>query len=148
MTNSNTFTFWYRWLLAASIISAGIGLASALLPDSIIFKLYNTAMADAFSGGSFTETSDQLRRFLFGPLGGTIAGYFVLQTFIVWNGFYRRERWTWHAILWALLLWFTIDTAVSLYHRAYFNVWMINIWTLALHGIPLAMTYRYFDHAS
>jgi hypothetical protein len=43
-----------------------------------------------------------------------------------------------------MLLWFVVDSGMSVYHGAFFNVWMINVWTLLLVGLPLAMTRRAF----
>ncbi len=35
------------------------------------------------------------KSFLLGPLGATITGFYMLQVFVVWNAFRRRERWAW-----------------------------------------------------
>lgn len=139
-----SFDFWCRWLLFVSLLSVAVGLAIAFFPDSALFVFHTAAIEKAFFGGSIPEEAAQLRAFLFGPLGGTIAGYFLMQTFIVWGPFWRREPWAWHAVLWPMLLWFAVDSGMSIYHGAFFNVWMINVWTLLLVGVALAMTYRDF----
>lgn len=138
------FKFWYRWLLTVSLLSVLAGFLIAFLPDSALFEIHTTAIKNQFFEGRFPSGVNELRSFLFGPVGGTVAGYFILQTCIVWGPFYRRERWTWHAVFWALITWFIIDSGVSIIHDAWFNVWMINIWTLLLNGLPLVMTYKYF----
>jgi uncharacterized membrane protein len=81
-----------------------------------------------------------MRGFLMGPLGGTIAGSYLIQTFIVAVPFQRREAWAWHAILWPMLLWFCVDSAVSALHGAYFNIVQINLMPLVVFGIPLIAT--------
>lgn len=139
-----SFDFWHKWLLVVSIVSTGLGLVIALFPDSALFAPHTAAMADVFFDGAMPEQAYELRAFLFAPLGGTIAGYFLMQTLIVWGPFSRREPWAWHAILWAMLIWFTVDSALSVYHGAFFNVWMINASTLILVGLPLLMTRRAF----
>lgn len=139
-----SFDFWCRWLLLVSIMSVIVGLAIAFFPDSVLFAFHTSAIEQAFFDGSMPEEAAHLRAFLFGPLGGTIAGYFLMQTLFVWGPFWRRELWAWHAVLWPLLLWFAVDSGMSMYHGALFNVWMINVWTLLLVGVALAMTYRDF----
>lgn len=146
--NKLSFVFWYKWLLGVSILNILIGVLIAFTPSNIIFSYYLEAIGDTFFRGNITEEIHHLRTFLFGIIGGTISGYFLMQTFIVWIPFYRKERWAWHAILWAIVLWFTIDSSLSIYHGAYFNIWMINIWSLLLTLLPLIMTYSEFKKSS
>ena len=75
-----------------------------------------------------------------GPLGGTIAGSYLMQAFVVAIPFKRRERWAWHAIAWSTLLWFALDSLVSAFHGAYFNIYLINLMPLVIFGIPLFAT--------
>lgn len=142
--NNESFEFWYKWLLGVSIFNILLGLLIALAPNSFFFSYHTEAIVETFSNGYLPEEAHRLRTFLFGIIGGTISGYFFLQTCIVWIPFYRKEPWAWHAIFWALMLWFVIDSGMSIYHGAYFNIWMINIWSLLLTAIPLVMTYRDF----
>jgi hypothetical protein len=138
------FDFWRRWLLVVSLMFTIVGLAIAIVPDAPLLAVHTSALERVFFGGSMPEPAAQLRRLLLGPLGGTIAGYFLLQAFVVSGPFRRREPWAWHAVLWPMLLWFVVDSGMSVYHGAFFNVWMINVWTLLLVGLPLAMTRRAF----
>jgi hypothetical protein len=139
-----TFTFWHRWLLGISILNILIGLAIAFFPNSFLFAAHTAAIEDTFFQGGLSAEAADLRTFLFGIIGGTLAGYFVLQTWIVRVPFSRREPWAWHAVTWALVLWFVVDTAMSIAHGAVFNVWMINVGSALLIGLPLVMTYRDF----
>lgn len=134
------FNFWHKWLLFVSLLLTAGGLAIAFFPNSFIFDMHTDAIERHFFNDLMPEEAADLRAFLFGPLGGTIAGYFLIQTFIVWKPFYRREPWAWHAILWPLLLWFVADSGMSIYHGAFFNVWIVNLWTLILVGLPLVVT--------
>ena len=143
-----SFAFWHKWLLVVGIANIGIGLVIALAPGSFLFAPHTEAIADVFFEGHLTEAAEELRTFLFGILGGTLAGYFFLQTLIVWIPFRKRQRWAWHAVAWVLLLWFVVDSSLSIYHGALFNVWMINVWALLLIGVPLMMTYTEFRASS
>ncbi len=143
-----TFRFWHRWLLVVSVASTLLGLVIAIFPDSILFAPHTAGIEEVFFDGAMPESANELRTFLFALLGGTIAGYFLMQTLIVWGPFYRREPWAWHAVLWALLIWFVTDSTLSTIHGALFNVWMVNLWTLFLVGLPLVMTRREFTRSS
>ncbi len=144
MEHQHRFHFWWRVLLAASLLSIAMGLLIAFWPNSPVFAPHTAALERVFFGGAMPEDARHLRSFLLGPLGGTIAGYFLMQTLIVAGPFRRREPWAWHAIAWPLLLWFAVDSTMSIYHGAAFNVWMINLSTLLLVGIPLVATRRAF----
>ena len=147
MNENRQFRFWYRWLLAVSILNLIIGVIIALLPGSFLFEAHTAALSEAFFGGVLPEQAEQMRRFFFGIIGGTIAGYFLLQTLIVLFPFRNGERWAWHAVFWAILLWFVIDSTLSILHGAFFNVWMINIPALLLTLIPLVFTRKFFKPA-
>lgn len=135
------FQFWYRWLLTASLTLVAFGVFVAIAPDSIVLRTWNDSLDNTFLVGSENGAASEVRRFLMGPLGATIAGFYVLQSFIVWTAFRTRERWAWWAIAFATLLWFVVDSAVSIDHGARFNVLMINLPALVVMGLPLAFTY-------
>lgn len=146
MKTSPDFNFWQKWLLTVSILFSLTGFVIALIPDSFLFEMHTSAIGEVFFNDSFPDEAEKLRQFLFGPIGGTVAGYFLLQTFVVYGPFKRKEPWAWRAIFWALMIWFITDSSVSIYHGAFFNVWMINIWTLILVGLPLMFTYSEFGN--
>ncbi len=138
------FSFWHRWLLLVSILFCLVGLAIACLPDSPFLDLWNTKVEDRFHPGGTTPEIMHLRNFLLAPLGATIAGFYILQSFIVFGPFKRREPWAWWAVALATFGWFLIDSARSLQHEAGFNVMIINSPTLILVALPLGATWRNF----
>jgi hypothetical protein len=144
MIKKHRFQLWYYWLLAASLLNLAAGILIALAPGSILFEIHTSAIGETFFGDSLAEDAEQMRRFFFGIIGGTIAGYFLLQTMIVLFPFRKGERWAWHAIFWAILLWFIIDSTLSILHGAFFNVWLINVPALLIILLPLVLTHRYF----
>ena len=101
-------------------------------------------MARTFYGGAEPPEAALFRAFIFGPLGGTIAGSYLLQTAIAAIPFARRERWAWWATLGGLALWFAVDSSLSLTHGAAFNVLLINTAPIALFAPPLVATRRAF----
>ena len=142
--NERVFRFWQRWLLYASVFFCAFGLLVALFPNALFLVPWNAAVADTFYGGSESAEGAAFRAFVLAPLGGTIAGSYLLQAFVAAIPFVRRERWAWWATLGALLLWFVVDSSLSLAHGAAFNVWMINLAPLVVFIPPLVATRRAF----
>ncbi|MDR9419583.1 hypothetical protein [Gracilimonas sp.] len=141
------FKFWYRWLLTVSLISVLGGIFIAFLGHSTLFEFHNSRIAETFFQGRIPENAEYFKQFIYGPLGGTISGYFILQFFIVKYAFRSKQPWSWNAIVYGLLTWFLIDSTLSVIHGAYFNVYTINLATLLLHAPPLVMTYNHFQSA-
>jgi hypothetical protein len=134
------FRFWQRWMLIASLFFTAFGILAALAPDSVLFELWISEIDRTFFMGPIDPQARTMRGFLMGPLGGTIAGSYLLQSFVVAIPFKRKERWAWHAIVWSTLLWFAVDSLVSALHGAYFNIYLINLMPLVIFGIPLLAT--------
>lgn len=59
---------------------------------------HTEAIKEVFFDGIFPEEAVRLQSFLFAPIGGTVAGYFLLQTFTARHPFCNRELWSWHAV--------------------------------------------------
>lgn len=76
-------------------------------------------------------------------LGATMAGWGITLVYIVLYPFAKREKWSWNAVAAGLALWFLIDTFMSAYTGAYFNVG-VNVLLIVLAGIPLLMTRKSF----
>ena len=142
--STRAFLFWQRWLLAASLFFCAFGLVVALFPNAFFLAPWTAAVVQAFYAGAEQEGAAAFRAFVLGPLGGTIAGSYLLHAFIVRYPFARRERWAWWAVFGALALWFVVDSSLSLARGAAFNVWMINLMPLLVFGVPLAATRRAF----
>lgn len=141
-----TFNFWRLWLFYGSIFFSAFGVVVATLGDSFLFALWSSrAAAHFFEADAFSEPVNEFRLFLFGPIGGTIAGSYVLQAFVAHIPFRRKERWAWNASVFALLAWFVTDSTVSALHGAYFNIYLINIVALVGIGLPLLMTRKEFS---
>lgn len=142
------FLVLQRWLLVGSIFFALFGVAAALLGNTALFGVYTAQIDRLFWPGGAPEGALAFRGFIFGPLGGTIAGSYAMMAAIVAYPFRRRELWAWHALVWSHVLWFVVDSAVSVAYGAYFNVWMINLAPLILLGVPLLLSRPYFGRAA
>lgn len=141
-----SFNFWQKWLYYSSLFFVFVGFLVAVFNQSIFFELWNRGAAALF-GTNGTLTADVLafKNFILGPLGGTIAGSYVLLAFIAKYPFKQKEKWAWQAATASLLTWFVIDSSICFYHGAYFNILLINMFTLFVNGLPLLFTKKYFD---
>jgi len=142
------FDFWQRWLWFTSLAFVVFGLWFAFAPFATVFATRNTAIAETFFAGHWGPEQIHYHAFSAGPLGGTMAGFYVLQAFVVAIPFRRRERWAWHAIVWGTSLWFVVDSALSFWHGAAFNVYLVNIFPMVVFGVPLAATFGSFFGAN
>ena len=124
-----------RWQLVLDVACAAtilVGLAVAVSPS--LLPPYQAEIEARF--GDFDPGFE---RFLFGPLGGTVVGQAVLLLALSRRPIRAGEGWALRAALQSLLLWFVVDSVVSLANRAAFNVWMVNLPSLLALGIPLVV---------
>lgn len=141
----NTFIFWQKWLYYSSIFFVFVGFFVAVFNQSIFFELWNQGAIRLFgSNGTLGVDVLAFKSFILGPLGGTIAGSYVLLAFIAKYPFKNKEKWAWQAASVSLLVWFVIDTSLCIYHSAYFNILLINVFTLVVQGLPLIFTRKHF----
>ncbi len=130
-------TFFDHWLFVACCAFGLQGLGSVVLGSFDPLGVWDGLLADAFYGGATPESVVRFRRFLLGPFGATLAGYFVLMGMIARIPFRRREPWAFWTIATAAWLWFLVDSAASLAHGALFNVLLVNLPCVTLLTIPL-----------
>jgi hypothetical protein len=69
-----------------------------------------------------------------GILGGSIVGKWLAAAWLVRGPLAAGRRWAWWALVVGLLVWFLLDSGVSLAMGAGFNVWMINLAPLLVCG--------------
>lgn len=123
-----SFTGCIRYLKFISVFFALQGVLWSVLGQFDPFGLYDQCMARAFfQRDSLDPHAERVFRFILGPFGATSAGYFILQYYIVAYTFPNRERWGLRAVTTAFLVWFLLDTVVSLWRGALFNVLLANI---------------------
>ncbi|MGE0784691.1 MAG: hypothetical protein AB7S26_03310 [Sandaracinaceae bacterium] len=131
-----------RALYAACAISALVGLAAAIAFDAPLFAVYRDAIADLYFGG---VEGDWLvyARFVFGLIGGTIAGHFVALGASV--AFAPRARWVRLSAVSSMLAWFVLDASISALEGAWFNVLWVDVPSLAVVLVPATIALRGAD---
>lgn len=141
----NNFSFWQKWLTWANVLGLIIGLLVAFFPFSIFFDLHHSKTQDVFfEGQAMPENIRLLIRWLFGIIGGTIAGYHLLMIYVSEYAFSLKQKWAWRACLYSIIAWFLIDSSLSIYFGAIHNVYLINLAGLVMILLPLINTRKYF----
>jgi len=141
----NRFYFWQTWLFAVGLVIVVFGLALAFFNQTAAFDLlFNDRINPVFWGirDAPAEVA-AFQQWIYGVLGATVAGWGVFLAFIARYPFRNRERWAWNCLAVGLLLWYTVDTALSLYFQVYFNA-IFNTVLLGAVILPLAFSRKAF----
>lgn len=140
------FLFWQRFLFYSCIVFSLFGLFLALYPNNVLFQYYFNAVSRHFwHQTTIQETMWPFVRFVCGPLGGTIACCYLLAAYVVWFPFSRKERWARTALILSFLLWFFIDSWVCITCGFYFQVFLINAFSLVVKALPVIFTWKAFN---
>ncbi|MCB0707289.1 MAG: hypothetical protein KDC34_18360 [Saprospiraceae bacterium] len=144
---SDNFLFWQKWLTYANVMTVCVGLLVAFGGNSFLFKLHNNYSQELFfNGQDFSPELLFFKNWLFGIIGGTIVGFHLLMIFISENAFKKKEPWAYIALWVGLLSWFIIDSSISIYYGAIYNVVLINLVALVLIAVPLLMCRKEFKN--
>jgi hypothetical protein len=138
------FGFWYTWLFVVAVLITAFGIAFAFLSGTRLFDLFNQQIDPTFWGiQNVARSSRDFQHWIYGVLGAVMAGWGSMLAFIVRYPFRAKEAWAWWCIGAGILLWFLIDTIISLYFQVFFNV-AFNLVILMAVALPLGITMRHF----
>jgi hypothetical protein len=138
------FSFWQRWLFVVSLIIVLFGLVMALLNGTPVFDLFNGQIDPVFwNKEPLGEAAENFQAWIYGVLGATVAGWGIIIAFVVHYPFKRKEKWAWNSLAAAVLFWYVLDTAISLYYGVGFNA-VFNTILLILILLPLVFTRKQF----
>ena len=136
----SNFTFWQKWMVVVGIAIVVFGIFMAALSGSPLFDLFNRQIDPAFWGREQSlGTILGFQHWIYGGWGATIAGWGVFLTFISYFPFRNKEKWAWNCLSLGLLVWFVLDTSISLFYSVYFNA-AFNTALLILAGLPIVFT--------
>lgn len=138
------FLFWQRGLLGLGIGISLFGLSMTLFSGTHLFAFFNRQIDPAFWGVSPVDVAArQFQQWIYGAWGATIAGWGIVLIYIVRYPFSKKESWAWKGLVYALLVWYILDTSLSVLYRVYFNV-ALNTGLLVLAAVPLVFTRKEF----
>ncbi|MEZ4974440.1 MAG: hypothetical protein R2820_14100 [Cyclobacteriaceae bacterium] len=140
------FSFWQKWLTYANVMTVGVGLIVAFAGNSFFLEIHNSYTRQVFFDNQpLSPEMMSFKNWLFGIIGGTIVGFHVLMIMISEFAFKHKEKWAYNALWLGLLSWFLIDSTVSYYYGAVYNIVLINLVALVLIGVPLVATRNEFS---
>jgi len=132
------FAFWLRWLRICCVLFALQSAFWAVYGSFDPFNFYDAIAARSLYGKATLPSEVQrFQGFIFGPFGATTVGYFILMYALVRYPLARKEKWAYVATVSAIGAWFVLDTVMSLYHGALFNVLIVNIPCVLVLALPL-----------
>jgi hypothetical protein len=139
----NKFSFWQKWLFVVGLLIIVFGITMAFFSGTPLFALFNSQVDPAFWGTEgIVDNVKRFQQWIYGVLGATVAGWGVFLAFIAHYPFKNREKWSWNCLVAGLLLWYLVDTAISLNFRVYFNA-IFNSLLLILVMLPVIFTRKY-----
>ncbi|MBA2611599.1 MAG: hypothetical protein H0U95_06500 [Bacteroidetes bacterium] len=145
MKKKVSFLFWQKWLFYTSILFALFGISFALFGNNIFFRPYNQMLAKVFWNQSEIPSEvESFRAFIWGPLGATIACCYILLAYIAYYPFKRKERWAQKAIIAAFGIWVVLDSVVCIKFEVYFQIYLINAFSIIIKALPLIFTWNDF----
>lgn len=134
--------FWQKWLFVLGLLIAAFGVLLALFSETPAFSIFHQQIDPAF----FRAPDAEIRNFqqwIYGLLGATMAGWGVFMAFIAHYPFQKKEKWAWVCIAMGVLLWYVVDTSISLSFGVMFNA-VFNTIVLILVALPLGFTWKDF----
>jgi hypothetical protein len=138
------FSLWQRWLFVVGLIMSAFGVLLALFNATPLFALFDRQINPVFWGTvDIPGEARDFQKWVYGVLGATLAGWGVFLAFIAHHPFKQKEKWAWNCILAGLLVWFIIDTTISLNFKVYFNA-AFNTALFAAVALPLWFSRKHF----
>ncbi len=140
-----SFNFWQKWLVGVSIYHVVFGLLMAFFGQSefmyvLLIQYYDPIF---WPDNQISAGTMQYKNWISSVLGAVLTSWGILIAFIAYYPFKLRERWAWNGITTAIMFWFVVDTACSLYYGVPINA-VLNLFTLLLFILPLFFTRKYF----
>lgn len=132
--------FWRTYLLAVTDLLIVMGVAFAAL--AIVPGWYGAlAWLNELAGGAVVAGEDSIRtvRFLYGIVGGILAGWGILLYFVIKNA---AGSGTLRLVGASVAGWYVLDTTASVVTGFYVNVAINTFLLVALLIVPLVGTMR------
>jgi hypothetical protein len=116
----------------------------AFFSGTPLFESINRQIDPAFWGTSVVDTSArEFQKWAYGVWGATIAGWGIFLAFLAQYPFGRKEKWAWNYLVIGLLVWFVLDTSISISYKVYINA-VFNTALFILAILPVVFTRKNF----
>jgi hypothetical protein len=137
------FEFFRIWLV---VVGAGLavgGIVMALLGGTRLLALLDPLIDPAFWKSAPDGAVRRYQAWIYGVLGGTLAGWGLMIAVLASQAYATRQAWVWWALALGTGLWYVLDTGQSLRYRVFANA-AGNTLLLAAVAIPLLFTFGEF----
>lgn len=132
------------WLIVVGLAMAVGGVGLALLGGTRLLAFLDRLIDPAFWREAPDASVRRYQAWIYGVLGGTMAGWGLTVALLVAQGFNTRQTWVWWTVGAGTALWFVVDTGQSLRYRVWANV-VLNTAILIAVIAPLALTFSDFN---
>lgn len=131
--------------MPAGILIVVFGLSLALFNRLPVFDfLINNQLNPVFwRSDRVSPDIAWFQGFVYGVLGAAMAGWGLVVFYLGAIPFRDLQRWAWNAISVSAILWYLVDTGISIVYTVYFYV-AVNSFFLIIFTLPLLFTYGYF----
>ncbi len=139
---------WWKWLIVDSGFVIFFGLAMLLFNMSILKPLSRVCYNSFFQNAQFNSISAPelfFQQWLYGVLGAIMIGWGIMLLCIIYFSFRKLEKWSWYSITLSLVIWYLLDTAISVFYRVYINA-LLNTGFFIILGMPLLFSLKYFKN--
>ncbi len=136
---------WWYWLIfvACSVITFSLGMVIA--PNLVQEKLFDAMFfSSAQMQTILSNTAVSYILFTYRVLGAVMIGWMISLLFILAGSFRRGERNGWYAMTGSIVVWFLLDSGVSI-SAGYWQNAVFNLIFFVLFMIPLAATFNRFN---
>jgi hypothetical protein len=138
------FHFWRIWLLIVTVVITVFGVLMAFLNQTAVFAIFNREINIVFwPNGEVGKGFPQFQSWVYGVWGATVAGMGIFAAYVAYYPFARREKWARQCLAAGTVVWYVLDTHISLTSGVIFNA-LFNTVIFLLIGIPLAFTWKEF----
>ena len=139
-----SFSFWQKWLLSVAVLISALGVMMAFSSGTSVFEIIDRQVNPAFwIDKPMDDSTRRFQQWVYGVWGATIAGWGIVLTYLVRYPFTKKERWAWKSLVLGVMVWFVLDTSLSLFHKVYFNAGLNTV--VFISGmLPLVSTRRWF----
>jgi hypothetical protein len=141
LSSSRPPLFWVRWLTAAASGILLIGLGMVVAPE-LTRQVFGVLLyGDRLRVAAFDAAALSYISLLHGVLGAVMFGWATALLLVIRGPYQRGSREGWNIVAFAVLTWFIVDTAMSLWLGFWQNA-LLNGALALLFAVPLALTYR------
>jgi hypothetical protein len=142
------FQIMRLWLLVDCLAMVGLGIIMVFFPRAPFMALLGRPIDEAFWPGQAAPIAAvAFQRWAYGSWGATIAAMSIFGLGLLLRGFSDGKKWARDTLAAGVLVWYALDTWVSLISGVAANA-IFNTLVLIAFAVPLLVTWRHFQGSS